>query len=72
MATRKTAIKATTVKSKVPALEKPIRPLYGIPIYDAIKRGNVAEMKKLAVEARKHVKDVSTALAALEKKIAGS
>ena len=72
MVTRKTTIKATTVKSKVPALEKPIRALYGIPIYDAIKRGNVAEMKKLATQARKHVKDVSTALAALEKKIAGS
>ena len=73
MPTRKTS-KATTVKTskKPPALEKPIRPLYGIPIYDAIKRGNTAEMKKLATQARKHVKDVQTALAALEKKIAGS
>jgi hypothetical protein len=71
MTTRKT-IKATTVKSKVSALEKPIRPLYGIPIYDAIKRGNAAEMKKLAAQARKHITEVQTALAALEKKIAGS
>lgn len=71
MPTRKT-IKATTVKSKVSALEKPIRPLYGIPIWDTIKRGNVAEMKKMAAQARKHVKEVQTALDALEKKIAGS
>jgi Domain of unknown function (DUF1843) len=71
MPTRKT-IKATTVKSKVPALEKPIRPLYGIPIWDTIKRGNAAEMKKMAAQARKHVKEVQTALDALEKKIAGS
>jgi len=37
-----------------------------------MKRGNAAEMKKLAARARKHVKDVKAALAALEKKIAST
>jgi hypothetical protein len=52
--------------------EEPSRPLYAPPIYDAIKRGNTAEMKKLAAQARKHINEVNSALAALEKKIAGS
>lgn len=71
MATRKVTKKATTIKSKIPALEKPIRALYGIPIWDTIKRGDAAEMKKMATQARKHVKEVQSALDALEKKIAG-
>jgi hypothetical protein len=41
--------------------------LYGIPIWDAIKRGELAEMKRLAVVARAHVKEVEAALSALEK-----
>lgn len=40
--------------------------LYGPPIRDAILRGNLAEMRQLAVIARSHVKDVQSALAALE------
>ncbi len=73
MPTRKTSKVSTVKTSKKPsAIEKPIRPLYGIPIYDTIKRGDAAEMKKMAAQARKHVKEVQTALAALEKKIAGS
>ncbi|HTG92676.1 MAG TPA: DUF1843 domain-containing protein [Pyrinomonadaceae bacterium] len=62
MPTRKT--------SKKPG--SPIRPIYGIAIHDCMKRGNAAEMKKLAARARKHVKDVKAALAALEKKIAST
>lgn len=50
----------------------PIRALYAVPIYDCIKRGNPTEMKKLAAQARKHIRDVTAALAALEKKIANS
>lgn len=46
----------------------PIVPLYAVPIYDAIKRGDAAEMKKLAAQARKHIKEVTSALGALEKK----
>jgi hypothetical protein len=47
----------------------PIRPIYGIAIYGVMKTGNAEEKKKLAVQARKHLKDVKAALAALEKKI---
>ena len=43
--------------------------LYGPPIRDAIRRGDVAEMKKLAVLARAHVKEVEAALSALEKEL---
>ena len=50
----------------------PIRPIYGIAIYGVIKTGNDADKKKLAVQARKHLKDVKAALAALEKKIASN
>lgn len=48
----------------------PIRPLYAVPIYNCIKRGDPAEMKKVAAQARKHLSDVTSALAALEKKLA--
>jgi len=48
-----------------------IQPLYAVPIYAAIKRGDVPEMKKLAAQARKHISDVKTALTSLEKKLAG-
>ena len=47
----------------------PIVALYAVPIYGAIKRGDAAEMKKLAAQARKHVSEVTAALSALEKKI---
>lgn len=65
MPARKPAKKTSSTK------KAPIRALYGPPIRDAIKRGNVAEMKKLAVQARKHLSEVKAALAALERKIAG-
>jgi hypothetical protein len=60
--------------SKKPAKSKaPIRPgsmiPYGPPIRDAIRRGNPAEMKKVAAAARRFIKQVEAALAALEKKI---
>jgi hypothetical protein len=44
-------------------------PLYGRPILDVIKTGNVAQMKKMATTARSHVKEVSAALAKLEAQI---
>ena len=68
-------VKKTTKKAakKAPAkLKVPIIALYGVPIYAAIKRGDSKEMKALAAKARKHISDVQTALAALDKKIAGS
>jgi hypothetical protein len=71
MATKKPSAKKVSAKASVKpaALLKPIVALYAVPIYGAIKAGNAAEMKKLAAQARKHISDVSTALAALEKKM---
>lgn len=63
--------KKVSVKTsaKPAALLKPIVALYAVPIYGAIKAGDAAAMKKLAAQARKHISDVSAALAALEKKM---
>lgn len=44
-------------------------PLYGRPIDEAIRRGNVAEMRRVAAQARKYLKEVQAGLAALERKI---
>jgi hypothetical protein len=57
---------------KASKTETPIRPLYAVPIYDAIKRGDAKEMKAMAAEARKHVKEVKAAIAQLEKKMKAS
>lgn len=63
MATKKVAkAKSAKVSGSVPP--------YGDPIREAIARGNLAEMKKLAVSARKYVSQVEAALAQLEKAIA--
>ena len=64
-------VSKTTAKTTVkPAkLYKPIIALYGVPIYGAIKRGDAAEMKKLAAQARKHISEVTKALGDLEKKM---
>ena len=71
MPAKKSATKAVPSKSipKVPVKTIPVRALYAVPIYGAIKRGNAAEMKKLAAQARKHIGEVKAALADLEKKI---
>jgi hypothetical protein len=68
MATKKAGGKGGAKKAASKAsLRNPIiQPLYGRPILDAIKRGNIAEMKKLATQARAHVKDVNAALAKLD------
>ena len=60
----KKPLKVPTKKPKFP-----VQPLYGMPIRDAIKRGNLAEMKALSSQARKHVAEVTSALAALDKKL---
>ena len=41
-------------------------PPYGVPIREAIARGDVREMKALAASTRKWLSDVSSALAKLE------
>lgn len=46
-----------------------IQPLYGVVIRDAIARGDAAEMKRLSTQARKHIKDVESALSKLDEKI---
>ena len=73
--TKKSAGKApakTTSKGKaldLQAVKAGRMVLYGPPIRDAIRRGDAAEMKKLAVLARSHLKDVQSALKELEKSI---
>ena len=69
MPARKAGIKKISVKKPSNKPRGPIIALYGVAIYGAIKRGNAAEMQKLAAAARKHVSDVSSALAALEAKL---
>lgn len=41
-------------------------PPYGVPIRDAISRGDVQEMRGVAAATRKHLKDVQSALAKLD------
>ena len=68
MAVKKTksATKASTRKS---AVSGPLPP-YGDPIRGAMARGNLTEMKSLAVRTRKYIAEVQRALRALEGKIA--
>jgi Domain of unknown function (DUF1843) len=66
------AKKASTKKSgNMPynAAKGKIVPLYAVPIYAAVKAGDVAAMKKVAAQARKHVSDITAALAALDKQL---
>ena len=65
-ATTKAAEKGSAKKYKPPI----IRPLYAVPINEAAASGNLREMKSMAAKARKHVSDVQTSLAKLEKAIA--
>jgi hypothetical protein len=55
------------VAAKIPG--NPAHPLYGRPILDIIKTGNVAQMRRMATTARKHVKEVEAALAKLDARI---
>lgn len=43
--------------------------LYGVVIRDTIARGDTAEMRRLSTAARKHIKDVESALAKLDAKL---
>ena len=44
-------------------------PPYGVAIKEALARGDVQEMRRVAASGRKHLKDVQAALARLEKAI---
>jgi hypothetical protein len=64
MATKKAPAKVSAKNPKSPAY-----PLYGRPILEAVKRGNVAEMKRVATKARAQVKEINAALAKLDAKL---
>lgn len=66
MPTRKT--KTITSKTSRP-LSGSLVP-YGPPIRDAIARGDIQEMRKVATSARKWIKEVEAALQKLEQRIA--
>jgi Domain of unknown function (DUF1843) len=64
---RRTQSKQTT--SAKTASKTGAVPPYGVPIREAIARGDPQEMRKMAVIARKHINEVQTALAALERNL---
>lgn len=56
--------------AKKTSARKPPIALYGVPINEAAASGDLRQMKSMAAKARKHIGDVSAALARLEKAIA--
>ena len=66
-----TSKKTTKTKSTKAARASGAVPPYGDPIRNAIARGNMAEMKKVAASTRKYLGEVEKALAQLEKAIGG-
>jgi hypothetical protein len=64
----KAAIKATPAFD-ISRLRPGGRVMYAQPIWDAIARGNVVEMRQLATAARSYIKEVQAAIAKLEGKI---
>ena len=74
MATKKAAkaaSKQATSKKLIPTKhpKSPFHPLYGRPILDAIKTGNLAQMRQIRGVAQKHVTEVNAALAKLEARL---
>jgi hypothetical protein len=67
MVTRKKA--PTKVSSKIPG--SGAHPLYGRPILEAVRRGDLAEMKRVRTQALTHLKEVTAALNKLDAKIKG-
>jgi hypothetical protein len=66
--TRKAAPSKRKQGSAAAATSGRITP-YGVPIRDAIARGDLREMKALAASTRKWLKDVGAALAQLESSV---
>lgn len=64
MATKKAPTKVSAKNPKSPAY-----PLYGRPILEAVKRGDLAEMKRVRTQALAHLKEVNAALAKLDAKL---
>lgn len=75
MATKKAAAKgaakASASKKLIPSKhpKSPFHPLYGRPILEAVRSGNVAQMRQIRTVAQKHVKEVNAALAKLEARL---
>ena len=74
MATKKAAkaaSKSAASKKLIPSKHplSPFHPLYGRPILDAVRSGNVAQMRQIRTVAQKHVKEVNAALAKLEARL---
>lgn len=65
--TTKRATSVATKLSKHP-LSK-FHPLYGRPILDAIKAGNLAQMRAIRAEAVRHVREVNAALEKLDARL---
>ncbi|HEV7473505.1 MAG TPA: DUF1843 domain-containing protein [Pyrinomonadaceae bacterium] len=54
--------------SKAASLRGPLPP-YGVPIREAMARGDVREMRRVAASARKWLKEVQSALDGMDKSI---
>ena len=74
--TKKPSSKTTTTSSRAASAKKAQAapgsasvPPYGLPIREAIARGDVQEMRKLALSTKKWLTDVQAALGSLEKAI---
>lgn len=70
-ASKKGAAKASASKKIIPSKHplSPFHPLYGRPILDAIRTGNLAQMRQIRTVAQKHVREVNAALAKLEARL---
>lgn len=71
--TKKAAKKGGTKKAakKIVIPGRGPHPLYGRPIDNAIARGDLATMRKLSTQAKSYLKQLQTAMARLDKSIAG-
>jgi len=68
MATRKSSPKKSAAKSAASGASKVgTLPPYGVPIREAIARGDAGEMKRLAASTRKYLADLSSAVDKLDK-----
>ena len=69
MATKASKKAPGRVSARIP--NSPAHPLYGRPILEAVKRGDLAEMKRVRTQALAHIKEVNAALAKLDAKLKG-
>ena len=68
----KAASKSTKKASAKPEKTVTPRPLYAAPIKEAAESGDLQAMKNMATQARKHLAEINSALARLDKAIAKS